>query len=67
MSRLPEGGSHSPHVVKIFQEGGSDKKKGRVVQAGERRQENKLQRKLAQGRFQPKKKAGNQANMRAKR
>lgn len=44
MSHLPKGGSHSSHVVKIFQEGGSDKKvKGHVVQAWERRREEKTQ------------------------
>lgn len=44
MSHLPKGGSRSSHVVKIFQEGGSDKKvKGHVVQAWERRREKKTQ------------------------
>lgn len=56
MSRLPKGGSHSSHVMKIFQEGGSDKKvKGHVVQAWERRREKKTKRKLAQGCFLKKK------------
>lgn len=44
MSYLPKGGSHSSHVEKIFQEGDSGKKvKGDVVQAWERRREEKTQ------------------------